>query len=197
MNKHGNRDPWDTLLFKTMKTRTPSRAPLGAEELLLIALGKMTPPGELDPGERDLLELMKEVVAETEVTSPAGETGFFQFIALAVDSSIRALASTLQFSSAQFEPVRSGGVQNAIEGKTAYGTKVIIAGSVRGNPEIRLSWEKQVPTRVIMKRDGSMVESAPVEGGAVMFVLKEAGIYSFAAKSGADVVEQITISVAQ
>ncbi len=189
------RDPWDSLLFKAMQTRNPSRAPLSDHDLLEVALGRRDEPAEIDDGERQLLAMMRDVVSETEGPAPEKESGFFQFLALAVGSSIRALAATFEMNQAQFVPVRSDAATGAVEGTTAYGTRVLIAGSVRGNPEITLSWNTGAPGRVVMHRDGNMLESAPVEGNEVVFPLREKGIYSFQAKTAGEVVERITISV--
>jgi len=187
------RDTWDNLLTKVMKQRKPSRAPLTGDEIIRIALGELRAPTEMDPGEIRLLETMREVVRESE--TEADERGIFEIIALKLGESVRALASTFQFADAQFAAVRGESSVQGIEGTTDNGTRILLAGSVKGVHELIMTWPNEAPTRVQMKFEGELLESAPVEANRVVFPLKSAGIYSVTTKRGSDTLERLTFSV--
>ena len=195
MNKsESTRDTWDNLLTKAMKQRTPSRAPLTGDEIIRIALGELRQPTAMDPGELKLLDTMREIVRESEAAPSEGQ-GIFEIIAFKLGESVRALASTFQFAEAQFAAVRGDSPVQGIEGTTDYGTKILLAGSVKGVHELIMTWPGDAPGRVQMKLDGELLESAPVEAGRVVFPIKSAGIYSITTKSGSDTIERLTFSV--
>jgi hypothetical protein len=198
-NSAETHDQMDSQLTKAMQKRAPSKVALGSEDLLLVAMGKLEKPSDMDKGQLEILNSLKEMVKHTESYDPLNNTvepvPFYEHIAISISKGIGILASSFTLTT---PVVALRGEESAptFSGATANGTGVSLSRGLTGDSTLELTWTSgNAPSKVILHKDGQISDSIPITSSAISLKLRGTGLYRISSFAAGESVEELSIPV--
>ena len=144
------------------------------EEIVHMALSKEKVPENLDPGVREMVEMVAEWENYEWDRAPAQHP--FDVLVCRVRETVEVLLSSLQWQAHAPASVRNGAALPCMRTRTNDGVELTMSRDPAG-ARLVLSFTPPAPQRVELKKDGQLVESVPVLGEHVEFTLPVPGIY--------------------
>jgi len=139
----------------------------------------MAKPPEMDKGESEILDTFTLIVKETEQQESSEQTDSrLEVLVFSVKEGINSIISSFTIAPLTFATVRGEVSEHeGYGGTTPNGTFISLLNSATGNRIITLSWDNTPPNRVILKQNGKLVDSQPVENNNVEFSVHNSGKY--------------------
>ncbi len=170
---------WEEILkrFYEAQKAPPLRPDLN--DIVDMARGKKRMPEDLDPGLREMVEMVAEWENYEWNRAPAPNP--FELLVCRVREKVDVLLSSLQWQ-AQAAGVRSGSGASlpVVRTRTEEGVELAMspdAGHSAARLTLSFPGNTAAPERVELKRDGQLMDSVPVLGESVEFMLPVPGIY--------------------
>ncbi|MGM0597121.1 MAG: hypothetical protein ACQES9_08795 [Myxococcota bacterium] len=181
MNFNPSKGNFDFLIVQALKKRGASRAPLAKNEMLAIAQGEKEIPSHLDPGEKDTIELLREIIYSSEDSAIDNKSTFFELLSFQkVGTSLKKLFSSFELN--LMDPVVVRGEpavdrRKSYQGRTSQNTQFSVQVG-KDKITLSLAWKKgEQPQRVNLKKNGRILDSIPLQSNEINLPLSEEGAY--------------------
>ncbi|MDA3864773.1 MAG: hypothetical protein PF689_13000 [Deltaproteobacteria bacterium] len=198
MNFNRTKDSFDSLIAQALKKRGASRAPLSKNEILAIAQGEKEIPSLLDSGERDTIELLREIIYSSEDPAIDNKSSFLELLSFKkTGATLKKLFSSFELNLMEPVVVRGEPAVNkrkSYQGRTSQNTQFSVQVD-RDKITLCLAWEKaKPPHRINLKKNNRLLDSMPVQNNEINLPLSEEGAYILELITDNEVKETICFS---
>ena len=166
---------WEETLKRFYQAcRVPPERP-DLNEIVEMALHRKAIPQEMDPGVREMVEMVAEW--ENYEWNQAPRPRPLDVLVCRVRETVEVLVSSLQWQAQAPAHVRNKAA-SAVRTRTDDGVELVMSRNASdAGARLSLSFGSTAPQRVELKKDGQLMESVPVLEKHIEFTLPVPGVY--------------------
>ncbi|MBU1069802.1 hypothetical protein KJ975_09580 [Myxococcota bacterium] len=180
----GQHRDWEAILqrvYSARKAAADNAGGVSLQDIVSMATGRTRIPGDLDADLREFVDTVAEW-ENYDWKEQAASSSPFDVLVCWVHKQVQVVMSSLTWQPAVVAGVRgeNGAELVGVRTVTADGAHLELSPDLHGGARLNLSFPAPatVPARVELKRDGTLLDSAPEDHGAFHFDLPESGVYA-------------------